>query len=285
MNSVQEQRAEGTKLAFGPDSEATLIEASGIEGRLRAWQLLYAANERQGYIMPGSDRLSYGLHDAFPETTTFLVERDGRDVAALTVAMDHPVPIPANGMYRNELDVLRRQGRRPVEIVALCCLETDKERRMETVKQLVRAAIQTACHGMNGTDLILLVPPAHASAWRRIFLFKRMGEIRRQARYGGAPVLPMRLDLTAAEADYRDQYGSAEGSFYDYFFAAEESLLLARAAARRKRPLPREALARYFFERRPLLARVSEAIARHAMGPEESDVPTAPQPRLAPVTA
>ncbi len=272
MNLLKARTKECSAQSFGSANEYSLIEANDMEQRVRAWALTYDAYQVRGYSLPGGDCLWYGLHDALPETTTFLVEHEGRDVAALTLAMDHPVPIPANALYRDLLDDLRREGRRPVEIVSFCNLEMEEEQCMETLKHLLRAAIRTAQRAMNGTDLIILVNPAHAAAYRRIFRFKSMGDIRRNARIGGAPVIPMRLDLTATEAVYREQYGMAEGSFFRFFFGSDENDCLAGSGRRRNRNLPREALYEYFMKRRPILARVPEALLRHVMGGEDPDI-------------
>ena len=102
---------------FGSCGDCEIRVASSIEDRRRAWELVYRIYAEKGYAENDSQGLWYGIHDALPETTTFIVEREGEVVSALSVVFDSPLGLPSDNLYGPELDLMRGQGRRLCEIV------------------------------------------------------------------------------------------------------------------------------------------------------------------------
>ncbi|GMV83181.1 MAG: hypothetical protein AMXMBFR7_43650 [Planctomycetota bacterium] len=259
-------------LALCDDPHYLLRVAGRVEDRARAWALAYRVYLGKGYARESEMGLWYGLHDALPDTVTFLVDRRREAVSALTLVFDSPLGLPADGLFAQEIDALRASCRRPCELVSLVSTETDRCRGSELVRQLFRLAHRAA--EQDADDFLITVNPRHAPFYIRKLLFERIGPDRAYEKVNGAPATPLRLDLRTARERYRAAYaGRPDGDdLYHFFCGAHERPMAAWIAARR-RPLEPYALQRYFETLRPLLSEASEVhreylhavYERHAM--------------------
>jgi len=247
---------------FGEENAYSIRVAASAEDRRRAWALAYGVYLSKEYAEPNRQRLWYTLHDALPDTTTFLVEKGGQAVAALTLVFDSPLGLPADDIYHDRLDDLRRQGRRLCEIVSLVSVESDLRKGVQVMKHMFKLAYLTAHHLEDATDFVITVNPRHVSFYERTLLFERAGEERLYSKVGGAPAVLLRLDLVAAWDAYRERFDGLPGERNLYRFFIDGSERLRAWLRRARRPLNRHSLQRYFVEERPLLA---EAVpgARH----------------------
>lgn len=208
----------GNKYRFGRDGEYEITIARTLEDRKRAWTMVYRAYLEKGYAKPDQDKLWYGMYDALPQTTTFIVTRDGKDVATVTTVFDSEVGLPADQLYRDEMDLLRNRGRRLCEVISLACEETDRRRGIEVLKHLFKVGLHMACKLVDATDFVITVNPHHAAYYERKLLFRRRGEVRSYGKVNGAPAVLLVLDLLAASDSYMEHYGPAEGSIWHHFF-------------------------------------------------------------------
>lgn len=251
---------------FGNESEYELILATDINQRCRAWTLVHEAYQAKGYVESAADGLWYNIHDALPETKTFLVTRDGKDVATLTLVVDSPIHVPADSLYEDELDKLRAQGRRPAEIISLASKETDRRRCIEVLRHMFRAAYQTARKIMDATDLVVTVNPHHAAYYEKRLLFVRCGEERSYEKVAGAAAVLLRLDFDRVDERYEARYGTKPGSVYHFFCTDEKIDLMLNLVRASQRPLPEASVVEYFVVNRPLLRDVAAELQEHIFG-------------------
>jgi hypothetical protein len=215
-----QDRLSGNKYRFGASGEYEIVVARTLEERKRAWAMVYRTYKEKGYAQPDSDGLWYGLHDALPQTQTFIVRREGRDVATLTIVFDSEAGLPADHLYRDELDKLRSQDRRPCEIISLVSEETDRRQCLEVLKHVFKVAYLMACKLADATDFIITVNPHHSSYYERKLLFRRQGDVRSYGKVNGAPAVLLILDLDTAPDRYIAQYGVKDGSLGHHFLDA-----------------------------------------------------------------
>ena len=239
---------------FGDRGEYEIEVAATIEQRCCAWSLAYRHYLRKGYAEPNSDGLWYGLHDALPETTTFLVTHDGEDVAALTMVFDSCIGLPADKLYAPELNRLRRQGCRLFEIVSLVSEVTDRRGCMEVLKHMFKLAHLTAWRIEKATNWIITVNPRHTAYYQRAMLFERIGEKRTYGKVNGAPAVLLSLNAETARMRYREKYGTEEGSIYRHFFDLRVEKQVVRFLEQSRGPLNCADIRMYFEEKRPLLS-------------------------------
>ncbi|GMV82895.1 MAG: hypothetical protein AMXMBFR7_40790 [Planctomycetota bacterium] len=238
--------------AFCDDPRYRLRVAGNLLERKRAWGLAYRVYRSKGYARESELGLWYGIHDALADTITFIAERQGDPVAALTVVFDSLLGLPADHLFADEIAQLRRTGRRPCELVSLVSVETNAARGAELVRQLFRLA-HRAAEGRSD-DLLITVNPRHTPFYIRKLLFERFGPDRTYEKVNGALATPLRLDLHTARERYRQAYAQREGgeNLYAFFCGAHERPMAAWIESG-KRQLDADALRRYFVDLRPLL--------------------------------
>ena len=255
-----------SRYRFGDHGEYEVIQADELDERLRAWRLVYRSYAAKGYAQPSADELWYGLHDALPATRIFLVTRDGRDVATLSLVFDSPLRLPADEVYGDELNKLRVQDRRACEMVSLVSEETTSARCLEVLKHLFKLAYLTATRLEGATDMVITVHPHHAAYYERRLLFEAVGGVRDYGKVGGAPAVLLRLDLQTAEARYEERYGDGAGGLFRFFIDPETEPDVVAFLGRRGAGLSRSDLATWFERERPLLSQVSAAIREYLRG-------------------
>lgn len=211
----------GNSYNFGKSGEYRVAVAHTLDERKRAWALVYRVYLEKGYATPDADGLWFGLHDALPQTTTFLVTRHGVDVATISIVLDSEFGLPADGLYNDELDKMRADGRRLCEIISLVSEEADRKQCVEVLKHMFKVAWLMSCKLADATDFIITVNPHHAMYYERKLLFRRQGEIRSYGKVGGAPAVLLVLDLESAPDRYINAYGTGCGSLGHHFLDAK----------------------------------------------------------------
>jgi len=135
---------------------------------------------------------------------TLLAYRGDRTVGTLTVGVD-----AGNGLVVDEANLelvngLRRTGRRVVELRRLAV--QDEVGAKGVLAHLFRAAYLMGREVHDATDVLIEVNPRHASFYRRIFGFVRMGDEWICARVN-APAVLLRLDIANLDRKLNDLCG------------------------------------------------------------------------------
>lgn len=257
---VRAGRLSGNEYCFGRGGEFKLIVARTLGERKRAWRMVYETYLKKGYAQPDPEGLWCGMHDALPQTTTFVVSHDGKDIATLTIVFDSVAGLPADGLYRDELDMLRMKGRRLCEIISLVSDETDRRQCIEVLKHMFKVAYLTACKLVDATDFIITVNPHHSAYYERKLLFRRQGDVRSYGKVNGAPAVLLVLDLENAPDRYIEQYGVDEGSLGHHFLDAKTGSdaiwFLAESLSRRGR----SEVLDWFAEKKPAVFQVVQQV-------------------------
>lgn len=269
--------------SFGRNGEYGITVANTLEDRKRAWRMVYASYLEKGYAEASPEQLWCGLYDALPQTTTFVVTRNDVDVATLTIVFDSDFGLPADQIYRDELDRLRRKGRRLCEVVSLASNENDRRQGIEVLKHLFKLSLHMASKVVDATDFIITVNPHHAAYYERKLLFNRVGDVRSYAKVGGAPAVLLSLDLVTLSDKYMEAYGRQEGSIWHHFFDDRTQDEVVFFLAGSVQSQGRKDLMAWFAENRPaVIERISRYIspfdvnrevhARHAMTAGMKDI-------------
>lgn len=168
--------------------------AETLEDRRAAFSLVHDEYLRLGYLSgPTPSGMIYRLHHVLPTSSTLLLKDRDTVVGTLTHVLDTDLyGLPMEKIYADELNALRRQGRRLAELSALAvrrnyCLQS-------LFMLLVRAAYGYALE-RRVTDFCIMVNPRHASFYRTLFLFEDLGP-ERPYPLVNAPAVALRADLT-----------------------------------------------------------------------------------------
>lgn len=233
---------------FGASGEYQMRVAASPHDRRRAWELVYRVYLEKSYAQPADPPLWYGLHDALPDTTTLIAERGGELVAALTLVFDGPMKLPADAVFPEELDGLRRQDRRLCEIVSLVHTEKRAAAGIQLVQHLFKLAYIAAFCLENATDFVITVNPHHAGYYEKRLLFTRHSGERTYGKVSGAPAVLLGLDLVHAEGSYRERFDHLSEACNFYRFFTHKVVEMARWLASQRQPLDPETLRRYFVD-------------------------------------
>jgi hypothetical protein len=180
------------KLACSSEEQAT---ADGFVAMRYAWRGYLADSKRGEQSSNKRASLNY---------LTLMAHRENRTVGTLTVGVDAGNGLLVDEANRKMVDGLRRAGRRVVELRRLTV--ADEVGAKAVLAHLFRAAYLVGHVLHDATDVLIEVNPRHASFYRRIFGFVRMGDEWICARVN-APAVLLRLDIASLDRKLSDLYG------------------------------------------------------------------------------
>jgi len=207
--------------------------AENIEEMEAAFRLIHDKYVSYGYMEPLESGCRISKYNILPSSYTFIAFRDREIAGTLTVVTDRENGVPMDELYSRELDDLRIQGRRIGELSGLACAGENRREGYSIVADMFKYAYILSRDILGLTDFCITVNPRHRKYYERMLLFSCFGEIKPCGRVGGAPAVPLRLDLTTIEA-----YGpTVHPEVARYFFCEERESIrseLRREAESRK---------------------------------------------------
>lgn len=249
-----------------------------IEGAVR---LVYRNYVELKYCNLNRFGVHFYLYDVLPETRTLVALDGDRVIATLTLVFDSPLGLPSGKLYGAEIEALRRDGRRMVEVSKLSVDRELGARGLAVLKGLFRLAWLVSAPVRGCTDFIIMVEPHHERFYARSLLFERAGELKPDPEAADAPSILLRLRLSEGPERYRAAFGeeAREANPYWYFClspevptieaearAVDERLLdmNRRLETGRKMPNPTFSERRYFDYRLFSIAFVTDKTCKEA---------------------
>ena len=193
--------------------------------RANASLLVERMYARRGY---DTGFLGAGAH---PHHVTLVASDPQKDtLGTLTVGLDSEAGLLVDGLYQDEVDRVRDEGRSVCEFIKLA-VDQDKDSR-QVLASIFHIAYIYARLLNQVTDLFIEVNPRHAPFYKRMLGFKQCGGVRVCPRVN-APAVLLRLDFSHADEQIRRLGGQAdlgktERSLYPYFFSEREGAGIAR---------------------------------------------------------
>ncbi len=165
----------------------------------QSYALVRNAYLKKGYVSRyGGDESLEGAHETPPETRTFLAKKDDIVVMTLTVISDSASGLPMDEIYRTEMNVLRRCGRRMAELSGLASHEALSGKGMLVLLHLQKHAyLYAKSAGID--DFCIAINPRHASFYENVLLFEYLGAEKPYPRVSNFPACARRLDLHTFE--------------------------------------------------------------------------------------
>lgn len=183
---------------FGEDLKGCTIERACTADDLRqAYRLVHDVFFSRGFISPDPSHMRVRIYETTPETATFVAKMDGRVVAVLSVVEDSPdLGLPSDHAFKEELDELRRAGRRLCEITNQAVAVEYRKSAVPT--ELMRCAIAVSL--TQGFDeAIASVSPGH-NGFYDLLGFRQIGSARNYSDEIEDRVIALSMDI--------DQYRS-----------------------------------------------------------------------------
>lgn len=143
-----------------------------------AFRLVEENYEAHGYELPGAGTYRFTPYHALPTTAVLVAREHGRVLATLSVIMDNTLlGLPTESIYANEVDELRRSGRRLCEVGNLADRQLSHREFLPVFVALTRLAWQFSLR--QGADTALITStPRHGFFYRKVMGFVPLGPCR-----------------------------------------------------------------------------------------------------------
>jgi hypothetical protein len=152
---------------------------------------------------------------------------DGHTVGTITVGLDSPTKLQAEGLYKEEIEQYRRRGARVCEFIKLAVAPDSNCQKV--LAPLFQIAHIYAHRIHRATDLFVEVNPRHAVFYRRLLGFAQAG-VEKICPRVNAPAVLLHLDLKYAAQQIlaRGETQKSPRSFYRNAFSSQEADVLRR---------------------------------------------------------
>ena len=160
-----------------------------------AFHLLYQEYLQAGYVKPREDRLLRTAHHLQPETIV-LTAKSGRSVlSTATIVFDSTTAgLPMDALYGSEINTLRRQDRKVVEV---CSLASNRHAfTLGGIHNFTRLLF-LSCFFLKVDDVCVMVNPKHVPLYKRLCDLELFGEERHYDKVD-APAVALRTDIRKA---------------------------------------------------------------------------------------
>lgn len=192
----------------------------------QAFRLVAHCYFEKGYMGESDSRLRIKLQHLLPDAAVFVGKLGDRVVATSSAFPDSEIGLPADSIFRAELDHLRSQGRRITELGALASnleVETSPLNVPLHTLQAMRLIYLYGQDYLKADDLVITVNPKHRIFYEKVLLFETMSETKFYPEVNQAPAIAMRQNLHTIEARLSKISGqkSRLKVLRDLFFKAE----------------------------------------------------------------
>ena len=165
-----------------------------------------------------------------PSRITIAAHDHSGTAGTVTVGLDSADAMFVDGLYADEANALRAEGRRLAEFTKLAIDNNVHSKPL--LAALFHIAFIYARRIHRCTDLLIEVNPRHQGFYRRMLGFEPLGRLRSDPRVG-APALLLRLCLKHAQAEIARLGGNPNlapmaRSLYPYAFAPREEVMIER---------------------------------------------------------
>jgi hypothetical protein len=169
-----------------------------------------------------------------PTRITLMASEHDETVGTITIGFDSEKRLHVDDLFADEVDALRRRGRRVCEFTKLAMDSVVRSKRV--LAALFHVSYIYGHRLMGYDELLIEVNPRHVRYYERMLGFRTLGPPRLNRRVD-APAVLMALDFAHAH-DQIDRFGGMpqysllERSLYPYFFSVgEEAGIVGRLRA------------------------------------------------------
>jgi len=175
-----------------------------------AYRLVYEEYLKREYVEKSASQMRYSLFNADPQTTTFIAVSDGEVLATATIIIDSPLGLPMDSIYRKEVDLLFRQGKKSICEVSMLASKTElfnggtsmmlNAKKLFFVFFLFKAIYDYVRLVLQLDYMCITLNPKHSLTYD-FLLFKDFGGLKNYDGVQGAPALAKALDVKGAEEE------------------------------------------------------------------------------------
>ncbi|WP_164103309.1 N-acyl amino acid synthase FeeM domain-containing protein [Candidatus Laterigemmans baculatus] len=182
------------KLQSTPPGQIELRIARSQEELEHAFRLVHHSYVRAGLASPNAHGMRLTKFHLLPTTQVMLAKKAGSPIATASLVLDREGGLPADEIYRQEIDQLRCRGLRLGEVGSLADCRESVTRFIHMFRRLTTLIAQVGeAQGCNA--LIATTHPKHARFYIRQLGFEQFGDPRECPHVQGKPAVALLLDF------------------------------------------------------------------------------------------
>lgn len=148
-----------------------------------------------GIAKDKSTDLWLSIFDCLPETTTLVANNHKGEIGgAITLVFDSPMGLPADELYKKEIDALRNPRRKICELISFGLNEAVRG-SVKILAILYYSAYLLAWRKEKATDFVVTVAARHERFYCRTMKFNKIGAVRSYSKVNGIPTVLLNLPL------------------------------------------------------------------------------------------
>lgn len=160
-----------------------------------AFRLVHDVYVKEGYMDPQDSGLRVTPFSFLSTNKTFIGCKKNKVILTVTFFGDSSYGLPMDSLYKEELDILRNEGRKIYEVGALAVMAIEKLKFQRIVMTLFKVSLQYAWRHLDVDDLVIVINPKHRSFYEKVFSFRQIGTEKSYDYVKGNPAIALRLDL------------------------------------------------------------------------------------------
>jgi hypothetical protein len=193
----------------------TFRKASSVDDYLSCFSLLHDVYVAAGFIKPSIPPLRIIPHHSYPDAVVFMgsvpdAQAGSVPIYTASIFRDNikkGFDLPMDTEFRRELDVLRNQGSRLVEIGCLASHPLYRKGDKKIPMLGNRTLVSYAMNVFQADDIVITVHPKYLKIYEDILLFERIGEISSYSYVNNNPAVALRQDLKTWPDRLKEIYG------------------------------------------------------------------------------
>lgn len=172
-----------------------------------AYSLVYNEYRARGYINESVSKLNLSIHNALPQTATFVAVLAKKMFCTATLIIDSPLRLPIDELYHEELNQLRKHDKRLCEISMLACApeffkdgasDVLNSKKLFFIVYLLKVIFDYVMEYLKYDCICVTINPKHKLTYD-FLLFKDLGEVKASTHVNGVPVAGKYLDLSTVK--------------------------------------------------------------------------------------
>lgn len=179
----------------------------------KAYALVYKEYLKRGYVKESDARLKLSLHNALPQTTSFVTVFEQEIFSTATLIPDSPLGLPMDEIYHQELEQLRKQGKKACEISMLAS-DTElfkngislllNSKKMFFIFNLFKLIFDYAYRHLALDCICITINPKHILTYE-FLLFKDLGGLKFYDNANGAPAIAKYIEFNSLEEECKQK--------------------------------------------------------------------------------
>lgn len=219
--------------------------ANTLEEREAVFQLAYQVYLAKGYVKENDLVRLVNSYDNNPDTLILIVKDNNKKIiGSVTLVFDGNSRLPAEKIYGEELNILKAQNEKIVEISRLV-IDPNYRNSKEILVMLFNYLYIYSYYVKNYTCLAIEVNPRHIAYYQSLLNFKTIGSEKPCPSAQSAPAILMYLPLKHSLSEVlrfakNKEIEKRNRSLYQYFIKPEQESLVAYCLKKQTIPMTEE---------------------------------------------